>query len=378
MNKKEISEIKRLFTPENGAITRICGCYVDGDKNIKCTSKQAFHALPEEETFKYFDIFRQSLSGTLGKNLLNMDFPLEQEREGGTQEFLLRLADSRLEDDLLLDEFYQKVIENYDYGENYYIILIHMTYDVPGKASDGSEMFDASETVYSFVLCSICPVVLSKAGLGYRAEENLIGERLRDWVVEPPAKGFLFPVFNERSTDIHSVLYFTKKPEDLQPALIENLLGSVMPLSAGSQNMAFNTVITETLGEDCDYEIIRNIQENLTEMLEEAKEEPQPLVLTRREVKQLLEKSQVPEERMEVFDQAYEREVGSTASIIADNIAAAKRFHIETPDILIRVSPDRADLVETRVIDGRQCLVIPVDDHIEVNGMTVRTVKRAH
>lgn len=81
MNKKEISEIKKQFTPENCSLTRICGCYVDGEKNKKTELKEAFLSLSEEEMFKYFEIFRKSLSGTIGKNLMNMEFPLEQETE---------------------------------------------------------------------------------------------------------------------------------------------------------------------------------------------------------------------------------------------------------------------------------------------------------
>ena len=115
MNKKEISEIKKQFTPANCSIDRICGCYVDGDKNKKTEVKEAFLSLSEEEMFKYFDIFKKTLSGTLGKNLMTMEFPLEQEADGGTQEFLMRLRASRLTDDALLEAFYDKIIENYDY-----------------------------------------------------------------------------------------------------------------------------------------------------------------------------------------------------------------------------------------------------------------------
>ena len=164
MNKKEILEIRKQFTPANCAITRICGCYVDHEKNKKLESKEAFLSLPEEEAFKYFDIFKKTLSGTVGKNMLNLEFPLEAEMPGGTQEFLLKLRDSRLEDDMLLDEFYDKVIATYEYAENYYIILIHAMYDIPGKTSDGLEMFDASDEVYEYLLMSICPVSLSKRG----------------------------------------------------------------------------------------------------------------------------------------------------------------------------------------------------------------------
>ena len=226
MNKKEVLEIRKQFSPANCAITRICGCYVDHEKSKRLQSREAFLSLPEEEAFKYFDIFKKTLSGTIGKNMLNMEFPLEQEMPGGTQEFLLKLKNSKLQDDMLLEEFYDKVIENYIYEENYYIILIHAMYDVPGKSSDDLEMYDASDVVYEYLLCSICPVSLSKAGLCYNAEDNRIEDRIRDWIVDMPDKGFLFPAFNDRNTDLHGVLYYTKKSSDLQEELIDQVLGA--------------------------------------------------------------------------------------------------------------------------------------------------------
>lgn len=214
MNKKEIAEIKKQFCAERCTIDRICSCYVDGEKNIRTTMREAFLSMPEEEIFKYFNIFRKVLSGHLGKNLLNLEFPMEEEKTGGTQDFLLELNDSRLRDDALLDEFYQKMIENYFCPGNYYIILIHGTYDIPGKASDGSEMFDASEEVYEYLLGCICPVKLSKAGLAYQPQENRVENRIQDWVVEEPLHGFLFPAFNDRQTDIHGMLYSARKAEE--------------------------------------------------------------------------------------------------------------------------------------------------------------------
>ena len=375
MNKKEVLEIRKQFTPRNCAITRICGCYVDHEKNKKLESKDAFLSLPEEEAFKYFDIFKKTLSGTIGKNMLNMEFPLDAEMPGGTQEFLLKLRNSRLEDDMLLEEFYDKVIATYEYGENYYIILIHAMYDIPGKSTDDLEMFDASEDVYEYLLMSICPVSLSKAGLCYNAEDNRIEDRVRDWIVDMPDKGFLFPAFNDRNTDLHSVLYYTKKSEDLQPELIEQLLGAHMPMSADTQKETFQMIIEDTLGEDGDYETVRNIHETLNDLIEEHKEEPEPLKLDKTDVKKIFEQSGVSAEKMENFDRNYEENAGEKTSLLASNIAETRKFNIETPDIIIKVNPDRADLVETRIIDGRQCLVIPVDDHIEVNGINVRTMK---
>ena len=376
MNKKEVLEIRKQFTPANCAITRIAGCYVDHEKNKKMESKSAFLSLPEEEAFKYFDIFKKTLSGTMGKNMLNMEFPIDQEMPGGTQEFLMKLKASKLEDDMLLEEFYDKVIATYEYAENYYIILIHAMYDVPGRSSDNLEMFDASDEVYEYLVCSICPVSLSKAGLSYNAESNCIQDRIRDWVVDMPDKGFLFPAFNDRSTDIHGVLYYTKKSEDLQPELIEQLLGARMPMSANTQKETFQMLTEDTLGEDGDYETIRNIHDTLNDMIEEHKEEPEPLQLDKTDVRKVFEKSGIPSEKMESFDQNYEETAGEKTSLLATNITETKKFQIETPDIVIKVNPERADLIETRVIDGRQCLVIAVDDHIEVNGVNVRTLKR--
>ena len=376
MNKKEVLEIKKQFTPENCAITRICGCYVDHEKNIILESKDAFLSLPEEEEFKYFEIFKHTLAGTLGKNLVGMEFPLEQEEEGGTQEFLLRLRDSRLEDDALVEEFYQKVIENFEYGENYYIILIHSMYDIPGKSTAGDEMFDASDEVYAHILCSICPVKMSKAGLSYNAVTNSIEDRVRDWVVEQPINGFLFPAFNDRSSDIHSVLTYAKNPEIEQPGLIETVLGSIMPLTPATQKETFQSILSETLDEDGDYEVIRTIHENLSEMIEENKDNPEPLLLSKGEVKRLLENSGVPDKYMETFEEVYAEKAGDGTELLATNITNTKRFDIETPDIVIKVNPERTDLIETKLIDGKQCLVIAVDDHVEVNGISVRTIPK--
>lgn len=375
MNKKEILEIRKQFTPENCTISRICGCYVDGEKHIVMEHKDAFGSLSEEEAFKYFDIFRHTLSGTPGKNLMDMEFPLETEAPGGTQDFLLRLRDSHLEDDLLLEEFYQKVIESYSYDMNYYIILIHAVYDIPGKSSDTLEMFDASDNVYDFILCSICPVNLSKAGLYYNTEKNAIEDRIRDWIVASPANGFLFPAFNDRNTDIHGILYYTKNAENMNQNLVDQLLGCVPPLSASSQKETFHSVMESALGEDCGYELVRSLHEDLGEMLEAAKDSPEPLTLTKRDVRCILEENDIPEEKIQAFEKEFDESISRDTPVLVSNIVNTRQFQIETPDVVIKVKPERMDLVETKVIDGRTCLVIPVDEHIEVNGMTVSTIK---
>lgn len=371
MINKEILEIKKQFTPENCTISRMRGCYVDHEKNRKYEVNRSFLSLSEEEAFKYFEIFKQTLSGTIGKKLLNMEFPLSQEEPGGTQEFLYRLRGSKLEDDELADAFYQKIIDHFEFGENYYIILIHAVYDVPGKTSDGIEMFDASDNIYEYILCSICPVKLSKAGLSYDVDQNSIVGRKRDWVVDPPVKGFLFPAFNDRTADIHQALYFTKKPEELQPKLIEELLGSEIPLSAENQKVTFNEIVSESLGDECSLEMVKCIHDNLQEMMEENQDEPEPLELDKFDMKRLLEQSGASEEKLEKVEAVFDQTAGEKRRLMAANVAETKKFSIEAPDVVIKVSPDRADLIETRIIDDRKYIVIAVSDHVEVNGLDI-------
>lgn len=373
MTKQEISEIKKLLTQKNCSITRICGCYVDGEKNKKTELKQAFLALPEEEMFKYFELLRKTLSGALGKNLLTLEFPLSSEEAGGTQEFLLRLRDSRLKDDALLEEFYDKIISTYEYVGNYLILLVHDAYDVPGKTSDGLDMEDASDEVYEYILVCICPVELSKPGLSYNAAENTFQNRIRDWVVGLPETGFLFPAFNDRCSDIHSTLYYTKDAEELKNTFVEQLLGCPLPLTAGSQKETFQTLIEETLGETCDIEIVKNIHDKLTELAEEHKEEPAPLALDKNEVKTILADSGVSNEKLEQFDRCYEETAGERTSLLINNVMNTRTFEVKTPDVVIKVNPDRTDLIETRNINGRDCLVIELGGNVVVNGITLRS-----
>lgn len=372
MNKKEILEIKKLFTNDKCCISRICGCYVDGNKNKVTTFKDAFLSLPEEEIYKYFSIFRSSLSGTIGKNLLNMEFPLEAENEGGAQDFLLKLRDSHLQDDSLLDIFYNKVIDNYVYGENYLILLINANYDVPGKTSDGIDMDDSSDYVYEHIMCSICPVNLSKEGLCYNAATNSFENRIRDWLVENPEHAFLFPAFNDRNTDIHNILYYSKKSEAVQSEFIDGVLGCITPMTYKNQKETFSEIIMEALGDECNFETIKTVHENLNTYIEERKEQPDPVVFEKNDVKKVLESSGVSNEQIVTFEAHYDEVAGSKTNFMASNVVNTRSFEVKTPDVMIKVSPERTDLIETREIDGRVFLMIEVSDNVEINGIPVK------
>ena len=110
-------------------------------------------------------------------------------------------------------------------------------------------------------------------------------------------------------------------------------------------------------------------------MAEEKKDEPEPLVLSKAEVKQLFAESGVEAEKMTELEERYEESAGANTEFLASNVMNTRKFEIKAPDVVIQVNPERADLEETRIIDGRQCLVIPVDDRVEVNGISVRTMR---
>lgn len=372
MNKKEISEIKKLMSKENSVVKTICGCYVDGEKNKKALMRDAFLSLPDEEMHKYMAIFRKMYTGTLGKNILNMEFTDVTSEIIKEQKMLLDLRDSELKDDALLENFYDEIIKNYDTADNYLILITYGAYDVPGKTDDGIDMEDASTEVYRHLMCTICPVKLSKPGLSYYNDQNGFHERVRDWVVDMPAHAFLFPAFNERSTDIYSIMYYSAKPEELKFEFAETVLGCSLPLTAGSQKETFQAIIQETLGENCEFNTVKEIHEQLGELIEEKKNEEEPLTLGKKEVVNLLYASGVEDSKVEELEENFENTIGEFKPLLAENIANTRKFEVKTPDVLVQVKPDKTQLVETRMIDGRPCLVIALSDSVSVNGIPVR------
>lgn len=372
MTRKELNEIKSQYTLEDCGILRLCGCYVDGERNKITQFNENFLNLPEEEKHKYFDIFKKTLSGTPGKNLIDMKFNVDAYADEGARTFLMNLRDSGLKDDRLLNEFYDRIINNYSYVGNYLILLINQVYDIPAVTTDNIEMDDASDEVYSYILCSICHVNLSKPGLGYDEEDNNFHDKKQNHMVDVPDVGFLFPAFNKRSADEDMTLFYTKDVSEFEDGLIDCLLDCAVPLPAKQQKETFTSLVNEALGEEADLEIVKNIHENLEQIIEEKKQEsPAPVMLDKTEMKDLLEKSGVKEEKLENFEEHFEMAAGEHGKLVASNVSSGKKFEVKTPDVVIKINSDKTDIVSTQVIDGRQCLVIQIDERLEVNGISV-------
>ena len=423
MNKKDILELKKRFKKNNCTFTKMCGCYVNGEKNILLKFRETFLNLEEDDYFKYLEIAKKVLSGTMGNNLLELNFPLNDEYINERQLSLMELKKSQLKDDKLLDDFYKLIIENYHYTGNFLILIFHDAYDIITKTTDNAKL-DESEEVYEYILCAICPVELSKAGLRYFEDENAIKSRIRDWVVEAPVHGFVFPAFIDRGSDVN------KNAKDPHPELMEEALGCTSKQTATEQKETFNGIIKNALGSDekKSNHFFMEIQESLNNKIEEHntihEDSNEPIVLTNNVIQEILTESGVPEEITTKIEKSYTESFGDTpplAETLLDNKALAAKAQkrkeemlerqvkiLETKlerfkhnvseetatdsnedilenevsetitnsesigenldyDIVLKVKPEKVSQIKSEVIDGKKYLVIPIDEDEQAN-----------
>ncbi|MEG1483489.1 DUF4317 domain-containing protein [Clostridium sp.] len=329
MRKKDILELKRRLKKDHCTFSKMCGCYVNGEKHIILKFRETFLNLDEDEYFKYLEIAKKVLSGTIGNNILELNFPTNEDLINEKQISLMKLKNSQLKDDALLDDFYESIIDSYDYTGNFLILLFHDTYDVITKTSDNAKI-DESEEVYEYVLCAICPVSLSEPGLRYFEEQNKIKARIRDWVVNAPINGFVFPAFSERSSDVNSIMYYTKNAKDTHPELMETALGCGSRQTATIQKETFQSIIKDSFGADEKKaeKIFMDVQDNLNTMIEEYNaiyddKDAEPISLTKKEVQNLLLESGVPEEVTSTIKKSYVENFGDDFPL-AENLIDSK------------------------------------------------------
>ncbi len=403
MNRKDISELKKRMKKEECTFTKMLGCYVDSHKNIILKINETFLNLVDDEFFKYLEIAKKTLSGTVGNNLLELEFNPEEELHGGKQNFLLGLRDSSLKTEGLADRLYELIINNYDYDGNYLILLFHDAYDVITKTNDNNKL-DESEEVYSYIICSICPVELTKAALGYREDTHRIGSRIRDWVVSMPDTGFVFPAFTDRSSDIHSIIYYTKNAKEPRPEFMESALGCKPKRTASEEKKTFDDILKNALT-DSEYdsdEVIINVHQALNYIAEENSMSNTPSTLDNHAMENL--KTSIPEDIAIKIEAACIEEFGDESPVL-ENIVDTKAIEnhckkqreqrlqkeveelkeqikeISTEsrslpwaendsEIILNVSEKKADEIQAKIIDGRRFLIVPIDngEHTVING----------
>lgn len=375
MIKSNVMEIKKTlkitkdFMPSIDAIST---CFVNGNKERLMSNTEKYFNLEEEEEFKYIDLLKGVLSGAIGKKLINLEFT-SAEPSVSAENALSGAYTKFHTDDSIRDEIFSKIIDNYELGENYLIILGHGIYDVPVKTSDGAKLEDETD-IYEFMLTAICPVHATKGGLTLNTDLGRMEASAPVQIVEAPINGFLYPAFNDRATDLHSMLYFTKKPEEQHAELIEALTGIPAPTSSVSQQHIFENILAEVTDDSADFEIVKTLHDNLREMVEE---EQKTDSLSKDDIKDILEKAGVDKEKLSDFDHVYERAGGTESTDFkAQNLIELDKFNVKAPDVEIKIKPDRTGLVQKKKIDGKNCLVVTLEGDIELNGIQVASYEQ--
>ena len=373
MNEKEVGEIRRRMRRDRSNMPAVYGCYVNTQKEIISEFSQSLGIMPENEAEKYFALLKRTLSGTIGKNLIDITFKTSQVADSPEHKMLMELRKTALKDEELRGRFYQKVMETVSLEENYLILLGCDSYDVPFKSKDDTLQKDASEEVYTYIVCAVCPVKQTKAMLHYVSEEKLFHDGAMMQMVSAPAIGFLFPAFDNRATNIYNALYYTKDVKQSQEAFAQAVFNTPIPKPAAEQKRSFEALLSTVLESECSLDVVQTVHDEICQRIEMHKESklPDPLMITKEDVKTVLTECGVSQERVAKFSIDYDEAFGFEADLHPKNIIDNKRFEVRTPDVSIKVDPTRSDLIETRIIGGVKYIMICADEDIEVNGVSI-------
>lgn len=372
MNDKEIAELRRRFRPDRSNITHIYGCYVSQQKEIISQFDQSLGLMPEDEKEKFLALLKRTMSGPQNKNLITITFRTQQVADSDEHRLLMALRECGLKDPEVLQRFYEKVIPTVNMDSNYVILLANDVYDVPFKAKDGAQLEDDGNT-HSYIVCSICPVKMTKPVLRYVADESTFHNRGTDFVVSPPELGFLFPAFDGRRTNLYNALYYTHNVKDSNEEFVKTVFNTEIPMPAASQKATFQTLLGDTLQEECSYELVEALHNELCERMEahKAAREPEPLTICREDVEAVLESRGVSETHVAAFNVEFDNAFGTDAMVSPRNLVESRQFEVRTPDVVIKVNPERRDLVQTRTIGGKQYILISAEENVEVNGINI-------
>ena len=371
MTEKELREIKRRFRPEKSNVPKIVGCFVNANNQIISKISQPIGVTDSVVSEKLLSVMKKTLSGSLGTNLTSIDFSTKQVSESEEHALLMTLLKSRLSDEAALDKFYTHATQSLKFEGNYVILLANDTYDVFSHSKDGEDG-DSSE-VFSYIVVAVCPVKNMPEALSFKEAESLFHAFSASAVLASPELGFMFPCFDDRTTNIYNALYYTRSLSENYPEFCEKIFNAKAKMPPKAQKVAFNECISTVLGEECSYEVVRSVHAEIGEMIESHKEshDPEPLVITKETVKSVLANCGIQNEKIEEIDTAFDESFGKGAELSPKNILSVKKFEVETPEVSIKIDPEHRDLVSTQVIGNVKYVMIRVTGGVEVNGINI-------
>ncbi|MBE6557824.1 MAG: DUF4317 domain-containing protein [Ruminococcaceae bacterium] len=373
MTEREIAELRRRFKREKTSISRIRGCFVNENKEIVSEVDQSLGLMSETECDQVLSLLKKSLSGGIGVNLLDINFSTTQVSGGEEHPLLMKLRDSQLNDQEAVTALYKKIIEGLNLEGSYMILLAADTYDVFSFTKDGKKSEDATE-LFRYIVCAVCPIQTTKAALSYQVKESCFRNLIPDAVISAPQVGFMFPAFDNRATNLYGALYYTKSKDNNHDEFARALFKAEhLPMPAKEQTDTFRGLLAESAGDGCSLHVVQSVHAQLCQVVEDHKEhKDEPLVVDKYALRDMLEFCGVSQEGVETFEKQFDQSFGLDAEVNPKNMMDTRRFEVRTPDVVIKVNPEKRDLVETRVINGVRYILIRADEGAEVNGIDIR------
>ena len=190
-------------------------------------------------------------------------------------------------------------------------------------------------------------------------------------MVSPPELGFLFPAFDDRAANLYNALFYSRSTTECHQPFIDAVFRTEAPMAPEEQREAFQEALCEALGQERSFEQLQSVHQQLQDRILQHKEsrDPEPLDLSIHEVSRVLENSGAGQEQVETFRELCGQSFGDGAALRPENLNDSKKFQLRTPEVT--VNPERSALVETRLIQGRKYILIPADNGVEVNGVSV-------
>ena len=367
MNRKELAQIRRRFTPEKNDISVIRGCYVNENREIVSTFAKSPLSLPTSEAEYYLNAFKKTLGGAPNRN----QFTIPVNLDDGAGQLLRRLQTSELGDEAAVSDLFKTVIDHLEIEGSYLILAMHDAFSIP-KKNHGmhSDAPDLSDNVFNYILVSVCPVKLTKPLLTFFTDDREFHTVEPDLAVTAPALGFMYPAYQDGGADLSAALYYTRDAEDIHADFIDGVFRSEAPASAGDTKQTFYDVLGDSLEGGITFDVVQTLHENLNAQLAERKKDAAPLQVSRKEIASLLGSCDVPEKDQNAFQEAYLEQFGAVG-IEVQNVVEQKRFEIVTDTVTVSVDPERSDLVEMKRVDNARYIMIRVEGDVTVNGVEV-------
>lgn len=374
MNRKELNEIRNHFNPEAKYFTmdRVLTAFIDSQRNVRgvCLRDASLISSPESQIL--YETMKKVLNVNLGKQSSELPFRNHAYSEDGAQACLSTLLASELKKEDVALQFLGRLAETVDSDVPYAVLMAYCQYNPPRKNKMDELETDFTDQVFRYIVCALCPIAKTEGTLVYNQfdDEILRQENPNAVISKAPADGFFFPVFSDRATDVHHVLYYTKTPNTPNENLIDAFLECDVETTVEEDQADMKEVLGSLLGDDLTYETVTAVNEKLNEIVAKNKTDDSPTEVTGRILHRMLAEAGVPEEKLVDTEKVFEEHVESTLK--PERLVASKTV-IKTPEIVVNVKNSAKDKVRLDKINGRHCMVIELDEAlIEVNGYDLK------